>query len=114
MTNRQAFFALAGVLFLAFGSGIAHSVECTVCERNLVDCRTPAQAKYVTCMNAERSGCSNKCASDCKTQKEAQKCTLDCVRSCQGAGACKTAFNNVTFMCTNDYQACRKNCTFAR
>ena len=114
MTNRQFTFSLFSAAFLLMGQSMALAVECATCERNLANCRMPAQAKFVTCMNGAKTECSNKCATDCKGQKDSQRCTINCVRSCQGAGSCQATFASVTTLCGNTYQACKKDCTIPK
>jgi|DewCreStandDraft_4_1066084.scaffolds.fasta_scaffold19813_4 hypothetical protein len=91
--------------------GHASAVECAVCERRLVDCRAPAQEKFVACMNQQQSDCSLRCANECKTQRELQRCTINCVRTCQNAGDCRATFASVTNRCVNAYDICKRDCT---
>jgi len=114
MTNRLRLFTLLSAMLLVLGNGAAFGTDCTVCERNLVNCRTPAQSKFVACMNAEKSSCSSKCASDCRSQKDSQRCTIDCVRTCSGVGNCRATFTSVTNQCGTTYQNCKKDCTIPR
>jgi hypothetical protein len=119
MTSHRLLLTLWTTLFLAFGfltfgQSPALSAECVVCERNFADCRMPAQAKMASCMNSEQSGCGNKCASDCKNDKEAQKCTIACVKSCQGKAACQATFASVNTQCTSTFRACKNGCTVTR
>jgi len=101
--------------FLSFGQTPARSAECVVCERNLADCRMPAQAKMTSCMNGQQSNCGNKCSNDCKNDKEVQKCTVSCVKTCQeGTGSCRAAFASANTQCTNTFVACKKGCTLTR
>jgi hypothetical protein len=112
MTVRQLLLAALAAALLAPGPALG--VECSVCDRKLVDCRAPAQAKYVACMNDDKSSCNAKCSNDCRDQKEAQRCTLNCVKACPGARSCRVTFINVTDRCSNEYQACKKDCTVPR
>jgi hypothetical protein len=110
MHIRQLMFATLAAGLLAAPSPAA-GVECPVCERRLVDCRAPAQAKFVACMNDQKSNCSVKCANHCKDRSEVQRCTVACVRSCEDAGQCRKAFNSATFRCGDEYQTCKRDCT---
>src|SRR5262249_4227056 len=115
--KRLGIFCAA--LFLLFSHGIARSVECTVCDKNLSDCRTPAHTQYVSCMKggSNRSGstnCSTKCAADCKNNQALQKCTLDCVKACQGGATCQSTYTTASTQCTNTYRTCKKDCTASR
>lgn len=112
LTLWTALFLAFG--FLAFGQSPALSAECVVCERNYADCRLPAQAKMANCKNSEKLGCGSKCSDDCKNQKEAQKCTLNCAKSCQGAGSCQATFASAITQCTSTYRACKTGCTVTR
>jgi len=114
MTNRKFAIALWSAAFLLAGQSLALGIECATCERNLADCRLPAQSKFVTCMNGAKSECSGRCANDCKGKKDSQRCTINCVRSCQGAGSCQTIFASVATLCGNTYQACKKDCTIPK
>ena len=113
LTLWTALFLVSG--FLTFGQSPALSLECAACERNLADCRMPAQAKMTSCMNSQQSNCGAKCSEDCKNDKEAQKCTLNCVKSCQsGAGSCRATFASANTQCTNTFVTCKKGCTVTR
>ena len=111
MCFRPLVLAFSAFAFLLLNLGLGHAVECTVCERKLADCRSPAQAKFVSCMNSEKSQCSTKCANDCRNQAETQRCTLNCVKTCQTSAGCQGTFTTATNSCNNDYQSCRKDCT---
>jgi hypothetical protein len=112
LTLWTALFLVSG--FLTFGQSPALSLECVVCERNFADCRLPAQAKMASCMNSEKSGCGTKCSDDCKNEKEAQKCTVNCVKSCQGKGSCQATFASANAQCTSTFRACKTGCTVTR
>jgi len=90
------------------------AVECTTCDRRLVECRKPLQEIFVACMNTQKSDCGSKCGNDCREQKNAQKCTVNCVKSCQGENSCQMANVSQTKVCTDDFQACKRNCTVSR
>ncbi len=110
MHMRQLIFAaLAGALLA--GASPAAAVECPVCDRRLADCRAPAQARFVTCMNEEKSSCNLKCTNDCRDQRDAQRCMFNCVKSCQESSSCRATFIRAADRCSNEYQACKKDCT---
>lgn len=110
MQIRPLVYAALAAVLLA-GPGAAQGVECAVCERRLVDCRTPAQEKFVACMNDQKSDCSIRCANECSTQREVQRCTINCVRSCQGARSCHATFARVANRCSSEYEMCKRDCT---
>ena len=120
MTNHRLRLTLWTALFLIVGFLAAAqtpvlSADCVTCERNLADCRMPAQAKMTSCLNSQQSGCAAKCSDDCKNDKEAQKCTLNCAKSCQsGAGSCRATFASANSACTNTFVTCKKGCTVTR
>ena len=114
MTNRRLISSLCAALFLLLGHGAALAVECATCDRNYVNCRSPIQARYVTCANADNSRCGSKCTNDCKDNKEIQKCTIACVKSCQGGSSCQGTFTSANAQCLNTYRACKKDCTVPR
>lgn len=111
MTYRHIGSALLTTLFLLVGQCLALAVECAQCDRSYADCRTPNQARYVSCMNNNKTSCGAKCAADCKSD---QKCTYSCVKTCQsGSSSCQGAFTTASAQCTNTYQSCKKGCTAA-
>jgi len=114
MTHRHVGSVLLTALFLFIGYGIAYSVECATCDKNLTDCRTPVHARYVDCMKGGNARCSGKCSTDCKNDKEVQKCMLSCVKSCQGGNTCQATFTSASAQCTTSYRSCRKDCTSPR
>ena len=113
LTLRAAIFLVVG--FLSLGQAPALSAECVVCERNFADCRAPAQTKMTSCLNGQQSDCSAKCSDNCKKDTEAQKCMLNCAKSCQsGAGTCRATFASANTQCTNTFLTCKKGCTVTR
>ena len=115
MTYRPLVTAFLTGLFLFIGQSLALAAECATCDRDLATCRTPLQARYVSCMNNDKESCGSKCSNDCKDNKEGQKCTLSCVKNCQGSSSsCQGTFKTASTQCTNTYQACKKGCTVTR
>ncbi len=114
MTNRRLWPALCAALFLLLGQGMALAAECATCDRNYAACRSPIQARYVICMNADNSRCGSKCTNDCRNDKEIQKCTVACVKNCQGGSSCQETFTSANAQCLNTYRACKKDCTIPR
>src|SRR5262245_13365225 len=112
MTYRHIASAVLTGLFLLIGQSLVLAAECAACDRSYADCRSPLQARYVSCMNSNNTVCGAKCSDDCKGNKEIQKCTVACVKSCQGGGSsCQGTFKTASAQCTNTYQSCRKGCT---
>ena len=114
MTSRQILYAVWSAAFLLIGQSAASALDCAACERNLSDCRMPAQQKFVGCMNGQKTECAGKCSNSCKDQKNSQGCIIECVRSCQGGGACQATFASVNKSCGTTYQTCKKDCTIPR
>ena len=112
MKNRR--LVLLTTFFLLIGPGLAHAVECATCDKNLSECRSPAHARYVTCMKGDNAKCGPKCANDCRNDKEIQKCTQSCVKSCQGGTTCQAAYTTASTQCTASYRNCKKDCTAQR
>ena len=112
MIYRHVGSALLTTLFLLIGQSLALAAECAVCDRNFADCRSPLQARYVSCMNASSTTCGSKCSEDCKNNKEVQKCTFSCIKTCQGgSSSCQGTLRTASTQCTNAYQSCKKGCT---
>lgn len=112
MTHRHIGSAVIIALFLLFGQGLAVAAECAACDRTYADCRTPLQARYVSCMNSNNAVCGTKCADDCKNNNEIQKCTYSCIKSCQSGGtSCQGTLKTASTQCVNAYQTCKKGCT---
>ena len=114
MNHRQIKSALLTALFLFIGQCVALAAECASCDRDLAGCRSPLQARYVTCMNGDKASCGTKCSTDCKNDKEAQKCTLSCVKNCQGGTSCQGTFTSANAQCMNNYRTCKNGCTVTR
>lgn len=114
MTYRLMKSALLTALFLFIGQSFALAAECATCDRSYADCRTPIQARYVSCMNSNKASCGTKCSNDCKNDKEAQKCTLSCVKNCQGGSSCQGTFSSANQQCVSTYRTCKNGCTVTR
>ena len=112
MTYRSFGSMLFTIVFLLAGLNLAHAVDCASCDRSLSDCRSPLQAKYVSCMNSGSQSCGSKCGTDCKGD---QKCTYSCVKTCQGgSSSCQGTFTSASAQCMNAYSSCKKGCTVTR
>jgi len=111
MMYRSIGSVLITILFLCAGLSLARAADCVSCDRSLTDCRSPLQAKYVSCMNSGSQSCGSKCGTDCKGD---QKCTRDCVKTCQGGSSCQGSFTSASAQCMNAYSSCKKGCTVTR
>jgi hypothetical protein len=112
MTYRVIRSMLAAILFLLAGQSLALAADCASCDRGFANCRSPIQAKYVSCMNGSGASCGSKCASDCKND---QKCTYACVKTCQGgSSSCQGSFTSASAQCMNTYKSCKNGCTVTR
>ena len=115
MSYRQLITAVLTGVFLLLGQSLARTAECASCDRDLAGCRSPLQTRYVSCMNSDKSSCGAKCSNDCKNDKEAQKCTLACVKNCQGgSSSCQGTFTSANAQCMDKYRTCKNGCTITR
>jgi hypothetical protein len=112
MTYRNLGTAFLVIAFLAASRVFAFAADCASCDRTLADCRSPLQAKYVSCMNSGSQSCGSKCGADCKGD---QKCTYSCVKTCQGgSSSCQGTYSSASAQCMNAYNSCKKGCTTPR